>query len=168
MKVADFSERVVAIKNKQFKGGYMCSYMFKFPLDARPGDIIEANVSSLRAITAYSAIGKNLLVAKGRKVTIPRRKSQFTENATFPDALFVTLQSNNPTKLSSFKIVYRVKPKLNLEGIERSGESGVFKLTPDGRWNYKLWVLIGAVVGGILLVIVAAVICVIVYRTRKK
>ena len=75
MKVADFSERVVAIKNKQFKGGYMCSYMFKFPLDARPGDIIEANVSSLRAITAYSAIGKNLLVAKGRKVTIPRRKS---------------------------------------------------------------------------------------------
>ena len=45
MKVADFSERVLAIRHRRFYGGTMCSYMFKFPLDARPGDQIEANVT---------------------------------------------------------------------------------------------------------------------------
>ena len=87
MKVADFTERVVAIKHRLFKGGYMCSYMFKFPLDARPGDIIEATVTQIRALKVYSAIGKNLLVAKGRKVELPAEKGgfqEFTDNMSSP------------------------------------------------------------------------------------
>jgi len=174
MKVADFSERVVAIKHRLFKDGYMCSYMFKFPLDARPGDTIEASVSQIRALDAYAAIGKNLLVARGKQVRLARKKSggfqEFTENSTFPNALFITLASNDAVKMSSFKIVYRVKPKLILETIQQSGESGLFKLSDrESLWNnYKLKALVGACAGGIILIITAIIIGVVVYRTRKK
>ena len=68
MKVADFAEREVAIRNRLFKGGYMCSYMFKFPLDARPGDVIQAKVTEIRALKVYSARGKSLFNAKGTKI----------------------------------------------------------------------------------------------------
>ena len=168
MKVADFSERVVAIKHRKFKDGFMCSYMFKFPLDARPGDLIEATITNIVALKAYSAIGKNLLVAKGYEVKLNGAQTEFTENSTFPDALFITLAASSAKKMSSFKIIYRVKPKLILEAIEQSGESGLFKLSPEGRWTYKMWILIGACSGGILLIIIAGIICVVVYRTRKK
>jgi hypothetical protein len=105
MKVADFSERVVAIKHRKFKGGPMCSYMFKFPLDARPGDMIEAKVTQIQALKAYVAVGKNLLTAKGFEVPIKPTESgllEFTEKSTFPDALFITLASNDPDVSSAF------------------------------------------------------------------
>jgi len=96
----------------------MCSYMFKFPLDARPGDMIEAKVTQIKALKAFTAIGKNLLVAKGWEVKLTPNTLEFTENSTFPNALFITLASNDPDVISSFKIVYRVRPKLILEKIE--------------------------------------------------
>lgn len=34
--------------------------------------------------------------------------------------------------------------------------------------TFKLWILVGACAGGILLLIVAIIICVVVYRTRKN
>ena len=120
MKVADFSERVVAIRHRKFKGGAMCSYMFKFPLDARPGDFIEAKVTQIKSLKAYAAYGKNLLVAKGHEVDLNQEKGlqEFTLNSTFPVTLFVTLASDSPDENSSFKIVYRVRPKLILEEID--------------------------------------------------
>ena len=68
MKVADFSEKTIGIKHKNYKGGYICSYMFKFPLDARPGDVIQAKVTEIRALKVYSARGKSLFNAKGTKI----------------------------------------------------------------------------------------------------
>jgi hypothetical protein len=46
-------------------------------------------------------------------------ETEFTVTSTFPDAAFVTLTSNDVDKVSSFKIVYRVKPKITVEKIEK-------------------------------------------------
>ena len=167
MKVADFTERVVAIKHSKFMGGNMCSYMFKFPLDARPGDMIEATVTGIQALKAYAAIGKNLLVAEGHEIQLDG-KTEFSDNSTFPDALFITLASDSTTKMSSFKIIYRVKPKLILEDIETSGESGLFTMKQVSRFGFKFWIFVSATAGGLLLIIIAIIIGVVVYRTRKK
>lgn len=77
MKVADFNKRIVSIANKNFKGGYMCSYMFKFPLDARPGDKIEAKVTRIKQLRLYVAEGKDLFDAKGTKVVLKKPKRGF-------------------------------------------------------------------------------------------
>lgn len=70
--------------------------------------------------------------------------------------------------MSSFKIIYKVKSKLDLNAIEQSGSSGLFQLNEEGKLK-KITIIFIACIGGVVfLVILGIVICVVVYRTRKK
>ena len=93
MKVTSFKDKSLNISDAKYKAGTICSYWFKYPLDARPGDIVQIDLSNLKAMKIYAAVGSSVFTAKGPLIAFTGGKR--TLKADYPDELFITLASND-------------------------------------------------------------------------
>jgi len=114
----------LALNNKAYKGGAMCSYWFKWPLDARPGDGILVSITDIKNLKIYAAVGSDVFSAEGPLLTYKRNRKQI--KTTYPKELFLTLASNDFETTSTFVMSYKALTKENLAKIERSGDGGIF------------------------------------------
>jgi hypothetical protein len=82
--------------------------------------------------------------------------------------MFLTLASNDFESNSSFNMVYKALTKADLAKIERSGDGGIFEANEDGSLSSGTIIFIGALAGGICLIVLASVLICYVCRQRKK
>ena len=111
-------------------------------------------------------MGADVYTAEGPLLPYKNRRKQI--KTTHPKELFLSLASNDFETASSFKMEYKALTKADLAQIERSGEGGVFSLTKDGSLSTASIIFIASVGGGIVLIVLASVLCCYVCRQRKK
>jgi len=144
----------------------MCSFWFRYPVDARPGDGIQIAFTKIKNIKIYAAVGADVFSAEGPLVTFEGSKHEI--RTTYPKELFITMASNDFENRSSFDMNFKTLTKADLDKIERSGDGGIFTLTGEGTLSTSSWIFIGSIVGSIILIALSAVLIWYVCRQRKK
>jgi hypothetical protein len=79
MKVTAFTDTDLRIPERagdaaQYKAGALCSYWFKYPLDARPGDGILITLTNLQNLKIYAAVGVDPYEAEGPLLPYKRNR----------------------------------------------------------------------------------------------